>query len=117
MDEVLLAAREAGAETTKIYLLDKHIEFCSNCRTCTQEAGREPGKCPIADDMRAILDEIKGSDAIVLASPMNFWTVTALMKRFIERLVCFAFRPRGALPRHSQTSEGSAGAHRPRGDL
>jgi multimeric flavodoxin WrbA len=26
---------------------------------------------------------------------MNFWTVTAVMKRFIERLVCFAYWPWG----------------------
>jgi multimeric flavodoxin WrbA len=45
--------------------------------------------------MKAILEEIECSDAIILASPMNFWTVTALMKRFIERLVCFAYWPWG----------------------
>ena len=39
VDEILAAAREAGAETTKIYLIDKHVEFCTNCRTCTQEEG------------------------------------------------------------------------------
>ena len=45
--------------------------------------------------MNGLLDEIERSDAIVLASPMNFWTVTAVMKRFIERLVCFAYWPWG----------------------
>ena len=47
--------------------------------------------------MRPILDEIEHSDAIVLASPMNFGTVTAVMKRFIERLVCCAYWPWGKL--------------------
>ena len=97
VDELLASAREAGAETTKIYLIDKHIEFCHNCRTCTQEEGAKRGQCPTVDDMSAILDEIEHSDAIVLASPMNFWTVTAVMKRFIERLVCFAYWPWGAM--------------------
>ena len=32
---------------------------------------------------------------MVLASPMNFWTVTALMKRFIERLICYSYWPWG----------------------
>ncbi len=53
------------------------------------------GACPINDDMSGILDAIERSDAVVLASPMNFWTVTALMKRFIERLVCYAYWPWG----------------------
>jgi multimeric flavodoxin WrbA len=96
VDEILASAQQSGAETTKIYLIDKHIEFCTNCRACTQQEGTSRGKCPIGDDMEAILGEIERSDAIVLASPMNFWTVTAVMKRFIERLVCFAYWPWGA---------------------
>jgi multimeric flavodoxin WrbA len=95
VDEILAAAREAGAETATIRLIDRHIEFCRNCRTCTQEEGPKRGVCPLGDEMNAILDEIDRSDAIVLASPMNFWTVTAVMKRFIERLVCFAYWPWG----------------------
>ncbi len=97
VDEILAAAREAGAETAKIYLIDRHVEFCTNCRTCTQGEGPQRGECTIQDDMRAILDEIDRSDALVLASPMNFWTVTAVMKRFIERLVCYAYWPWGNL--------------------
>jgi multimeric flavodoxin WrbA len=95
VDEILAAARAAGAETTKIHLLDKHIEFCTNCRTCTQPEGSRRGECPIADDMRGLLEEIERADALVLASPMNFWTVTAVMKRFIERLICYAYWPWG----------------------
>jgi multimeric flavodoxin WrbA len=95
VDEVLAGAREHGATTDKIYLIDKHIEFCMNCRACTQEPGQRRGQCTIADDMSGLLDVIERSDAIVLASPMNFWTVTAVMKGFIERLVCFAWWPWG----------------------
>jgi NAD(P)H-dependent FMN reductase len=95
VDAIIESAKEEGAEVEKIVLLDKHIEFCNNCRACTQEEGPRPGKCPIADDMNGILDQIERSDAIILASPMNFWTVTAVMKRFIERLVCFAYWPWG----------------------
>jgi multimeric flavodoxin WrbA len=95
VNEVLAAAKEAGAEATKIYLIDQRIAFCVNCRTCTQQQGPGRGRCPIDDDMSAILEEIERSDAIILASPMNFWTVTAVMKRFIERLVCFAYWPWG----------------------
>ena len=95
VDEILASAKEEGAEINKIYLIDKGIEFCSNCRACTQKPGERRGECPKKDEMAAILDEIEGADAIILASPMNFWTVTAIMKRFIERLVCFAYWPWG----------------------
>jgi len=94
--EILAAAEQEGAETKRIYLIDKRIQFCTNCRTCTQEKGQGREKCCIHDDdMESILDELEGSDAIVLASPINFWTVTAIMKRFVERLVCFAYWPWG----------------------
>jgi FMN-dependent NADH-azoreductase len=95
VEEILAAAREHGADTSKIYLIDKQIAFCTNCRHCTQEPGAGRGQCAVDDDMACILDEIARSQAIVLASPMNFFTVTAVMKRFIERLVCFAYWPWG----------------------
>jgi multimeric flavodoxin WrbA len=96
VDEILISAREEGAEVTKIYLIDKQIEFCTNCRTCMQQDGPKRGECPIVDDMGSLLDEIERSDAVVLASPMNFGTVTAVMKVFIERLACLAYWPWGA---------------------
>jgi NAD(P)H-dependent FMN reductase len=96
VDEILSAAEAAGAESARICLIDRHIEFCRNCRSCTQEKGERRGACPIDDAMDGILDQIECSDAIVLASPVNFGTVTAVMKRFIERLACYAWWPWGA---------------------
>lgn len=95
VDEILAAATAAGAEATKLYLLDTHIEFCTNCRLCTQDAGGARGICPVADQMARVLEQVELSDALVLAAPMNFGSVTALMKRFIERLVCYAYWPWG----------------------
>lgn len=97
VDEILKAAREQGAETSKIFLPDRRIEFCRNCRKCTQAEGFGHGACPHTDDMEAVLDEIQAADALVLASPVNFGTVTAVMKRFIERLVCFSYWPWGMM--------------------
>jgi NAD(P)H-dependent FMN reductase len=84
------------------------VEFCANCRTCTAEPGPNRGRCLIADDVPAILDKIDASDAIVLATPVNFWTVTALMKRFIERTVCYAHWPWGASPKPRRTQDKRA---------
>lgn len=95
VDQILNAAAEQGARVHKIYLLDKHIEFCSNCRSCTQDQGDRRGYCAIRDDMAEVLDELESADGIVLGSPMNFFSVTALTKRFIERLVCYAWWPWG----------------------
>jgi len=92
---VLEGAREQGAETETVYLTEQHIEFCRNCRECMQATGQQRGKCPQHDDMEPILERIEAADAVVLASPVNFYNVTAIFRRFLERTVGFAYWPWG----------------------
>jgi len=103
--KVLAAAEAQGAQTSKIYLIDKNIEFCANCRQCTQAEGEKPGRCRHDDDMPEILAALEKADAIVLGAPVNFFNVTAVFRRFMERLVCFAYWPwgkqGGPTPRHT----------------
>jgi NAD(P)H-dependent FMN reductase len=93
VDAVLAGARENGAETSKVYLLDKHIEFCTNCRSCSQLAGPERGKCVLQDDMESILTQIAEADTLVLGAPVNCGNVTAIFRRFMERLVGYTYWP------------------------
>jgi multimeric flavodoxin WrbA len=93
--EVLSSAKEQGAETEKIYLLDKHIEFCTNCRACTQQPGTGRGECVHRDDMAGILDRYEASDGVVIGAPVNCFNLNALTRRFMERLVCYAYWPWG----------------------
>jgi len=95
VDELLAAAQQRGCQTEKVYLLDKHIEFCTNCRSCTQRSGTARGDCIINDDVSEILSRIDAADGIVLASPVNWFNVTAVMKRFIERLLPYGYWPWG----------------------
>jgi NAD(P)H-dependent FMN reductase len=95
VDAILLAAAEKGAETEKIRLIESRIEFCRNCRKCTQLEGLQRGACVQPDDMDDILKKIEAADGLVLASPVNFFGVTAVTQRFIERLVCYAYWPWG----------------------
>ena len=95
VSQVLAAAAESGVETEKIYLLDKHIEFCLNCRACTQVAGTEPGECVTGDDMAAIIDKCRRSNGLVIGAPVNFFNVNALTRKFLERLVCHSYWPWG----------------------
>ncbi|HEV2326992.1 MAG TPA: flavodoxin family protein [Terracidiphilus sp.] len=96
VDAILQAAREHGAETHVIHLTEQHIEFCRNCRECMQEPGEDRGKCAQDDDLEDILEEIEAADAVVLASPVNCYNVTAIFRRFMERLVGAAYWPWGA---------------------
>jgi len=90
------AARRAGAGVEVVHLRNYPIEFCRNCRECAQLAGEVPGQCVIHDGMATLIRKIEAADGFILASPTNFYTVTALFKRFMERLVVYAYWPWGA---------------------
>lgn len=89
------AARRAGARVDVIQLRDYPIAFCQNCRECTQRPGEAPGDCVQDDRMAELIGMIEAADAYILASPTNFHSVTALFKRFMERLVVYAYWPWG----------------------
>lgn len=55
---VLASATAAGAATDKIYLLDSHIEFCTNCRRCTQQPGPNLGRC-FLEDLAAMREHLE----------------------------------------------------------
>ncbi|TLN00999.1 flavodoxin family protein [bacterium] len=83
----------AGAEVEIILLRDYPIEFCLNCRACTQRPGAAPGECLHNDGMQELIDKIERADCFILASPTNFGSVTAIFKRFMERLAGYAYWP------------------------
>lgn len=93
MDAAARAAVAAGAEIEIIQLRDQPVGFCRNCRECTQQPGEAPGVCVQEDAMAGIVDRIEAADGLILASPTNFYSVTALFKRFMERLVVYAYWP------------------------
>lgn len=92
--EVLVHQAQAKGMTVEVLQLrDYPIEFCTNCRTCTQLPGTSPGRCPLDDAMGELIEKIEHAEGYILASPTNFYTVTALFKRFMERLVVYAYWP------------------------
>lgn len=88
-----VALRASGAELEAVLLRDYPIEFCLNCRECTQQPGNSPGKCVLQDGMGELIDKIEQADGFILASPTNFGSVTAVFKRFMERLVAYTYWP------------------------
>lgn len=90
------ALRESGAEVETITLRDYPIEFCLNCRVCCQQPGEAPGHCVHNDGMHDLVEKIERADAYIIAAPTNFSSVTAIFKRFMERLTVYAYWPWGA---------------------
>ena len=79
----------AGVETEVIELRDYPLEFCLNCRECMQQPGITPGKCVLDDGMTALVARIEAADAYILAAPTNFGSISAVFKRFMERLAVY----------------------------
>lgn len=94
--EMIEVLQSQGAQCEEIRLRDYPIDFCLNCRACTQTSGVTPGHCVLKDGMAALVDKIEASEAYILASPTNFGSVTAIFKRFIERLTVYGYWPWGA---------------------
>ena len=49
--------------------------------------------CVQHDAMEPLIEQIEQADGFILASPTNFGGVTALYKRFMERLAVYAYWP------------------------
>lgn len=80
-DQVAAGATESGAEVESFVLHNMHIEPCDHCDNC-QEAD---GVCIIKDDMQILYPKLRQADAIVIASPIYWFTISAQMKLCIDR--------------------------------
>jgi len=80
LDEALAGAREAGAETEKITVAKLKIEPCEEYYACLKD-----GRCVIHDDMGAVYDKLLAADAVIVASPIFFYTVSAQLMPLISR--------------------------------
>ena len=97
VDSVLENLGDLGAEVEHIRLRDYPIGFCRNCRQCMQQPGDAPGTCVQVDGMADLVQKIEKADGYVFAAPTNFSSVTALFKRFSERLAVYGYWPWGQL--------------------
>jgi GNAT superfamily N-acetyltransferase len=118
VDAVLTAAEAEGARTERVHLIDERIGFCMNCRACAAEpleSAAVRGACRLDDAMAPLLARIDAADGLVLAAPMNFGSVTAVTKRFMERLICYAYWPWGqpAPKLRRDLAEGEKRSRRP----
>ncbi|MBN1160674.1 MAG: flavodoxin family protein [Dehalococcoidales bacterium] len=84
LDEAIRGVQSAGSMVEKIVLDKLKITPCKEIYHCLED-----GTCPLRDDMTAIYDKILAADAIIVATPIFFYTVSAQLMAFISR--CQAF--------------------------
>ncbi|MFN2219327.1 MAG: flavodoxin family protein [Anaerolineae bacterium] len=84
-DQVAAGARAAGAHVESVYLHALDIRPCDGCDFCQ---GAADMGCAIDDDMQLLYPKIREAGAIVYASPVYWFTVSAQLKLFMDR--CYA---------------------------
>ena len=84
-EQVEKGAKEAGAEVESLMLHHMDIRPCDACDFCTET----DGVCVIKDDMQTIYPKIRRADAIVFASPIYWFTVSAQIKLCMDRMYAF----------------------------
>lgn len=77
--EALKEVEKQGIETELVSLADKKIEYCKHCNTCAKDP------CPTKDDVLEILDKMKNSEGIIIASPTYFADVSSRLKTLFDR--------------------------------
>ncbi|MDD5604538.1 MAG: flavodoxin family protein [Dehalococcoidales bacterium] len=80
LTRMLEGAASQGAQIKNFDLSILNIKPCTHCDACLKD-----GECNINDDMQTLYREMETADAIILASPLHFMTVTANAKLFIDR--------------------------------
>ena len=81
-DQVAAGARAGGAQVESFVLQNMSIQPCNACEAC-HEAG--DGRCILEDDMQTLYPKLRDADAIVLASPVYWFTMSAQLKLCIDR--------------------------------
>jgi len=80
LNHAVKGAEESGAEVEKIVLRDYKISPCLEIYGC-----KKTGRCVINDDFHQVVDKLAACQALMLASPIFFYTVSAHTKILMDR--------------------------------
>lgn len=74
-------AQKYGAETKDFVLNDLEYRGCQGCMACKTKLDR----CALEDDLTEVLEAVRETDVLVLASPVYYWDVSGQLKCFLDR--------------------------------
>ena len=86
----MLKKETPQADFEILMLSDFNLEDCVGCYSCINNG---EACCPLQDDRDVIIEEMKTADGVIFASPTYARTISALMKKFVERTSYIAHRP------------------------
>jgi multimeric flavodoxin WrbA len=80
-EQAMQGAQSAGASVECVYLNGMNITPCNGCDLCR----KSEEMCVFDDDMQDLYPKILAADALILASPVFWFTYSAQLKLCIDR--------------------------------
>lgn len=80
LDRALEGAGDAGAEVKRVYARELDISGCRECGGCDRT-----GECVWKDDMHKVYPLLDEADAVIIATPMFFYSMPAQLKALVDR--------------------------------
>jgi len=74
-------AEGLGAEVKTFTLNNLQYRGCQGCMACKTKLDR----CALSDDLTEVLEAVRETNVLVLASPVYFWDISSQLKSFIDR--------------------------------
>lgn len=69
-----------GLEVNEVAAADVSVSGCIACEQCA-----DGGKCVFDDDTNAVVDAVVEADAVIFATPVYWWGITAQLKLIIDK--------------------------------
>jgi multimeric flavodoxin WrbA len=79
-DKAAEGAKAVSAQVECFSIQRMNIQPCDACDTC-----QETGVCVLKDDMQTLYPKLQEAEAMVIASPIYWFTMSAQAKLFIDR--------------------------------
>ncbi len=77
-----------GREIERVNIIDYKINGCLGCYACMSKT-EEPG-CIQKDDAHSVFEKILSADAVIYASPLYSFDLTAQIKPLVDRHICLS---------------------------
>ena len=90
IDKVFQGARQVGAQCETIVLANHTIHRCLGCRVCHTEKSYLKCVYHEKDDVSQLFDTMRSADMLIYATPVYIFTMTGLMKTFLDRITSTA---------------------------
>lgn len=79
-EHFIKGAQEAGHQVTRFDAASSNVHACTGCNSCGMD-----GPCVFKDDFDVVREHIIPADAVVFATPMYYFGMSAQLKTVIDR--------------------------------